>query len=219
MKSNRHRVKIPLRDAIEAHPVPVIADGAIAMARLGEGRTIPVLILDTSARPDVENLITSQLRAGIVGDVESRWSFKRRFGQISRPLLLLKFTKPGRCLLIIEFELPRQGVLVDQILWSRGVFVQPGRPGDRLADTLNCPRLSIEVPPNETFRREFERVYRKAIFRRFRRGGMSRTHAKQGVDSYLQECRRVLQRRIRFRRPSQVTASEPSDDPSGSGSS
>lgn len=215
MKPKRHVVKIPLRDAVEAHPVPIIADGLIATALLGEGRTIPVLILDTSTRPDVENFMTSQYWAGIVGDAESSWSFKKRFSGHPRPLLILNFTKPSQCLLIIEFDIPRQGVLVDQILWAHGVYLQPGRPDDRLATTLENPRIIVEVPPNENFRVEFESVYKKAIFRHFRREGMSRTHAKQGVSSYLQKRREVFHRRIQFRRPSDDTVPEPPVEPPG----
>ena len=79
MLKPKHRVvKIPLRDAAEALPLPIIANGAIATVHFGEGRTIPVLIIDTSTRPDAENFITSQYWSKIVGDAESSWSFKKR---------------------------------------------------------------------------------------------------------------------------------------------
>ena len=208
VKPRRNIVQVPVRDTAEALPVPIIADGAIATVHWGEGRTIPVLIIDTSTRPDVENFIGSQHRTQIVGDAESMWSFNKRPRGLPRPLLLLNFTKPTQCLLIIEFEIPRQGVLVDQILWSHGLYLQPGRPGERLSATLENPRLIIEVPPNEIFRGEFESVYKKAIFRHFRREGMSRTHAKKGVDSYLRKQRDVFRRRVPFRRPSDDTVSE-----------
>ena len=208
VKPRPNIVEIPVRDAAEALPVPIIADGAIATVRWGEGRTIPVLIIDTSTRPDLENFVTSQYWTEIVGDAESIWSFKKRPRGFPRPLLLLNFTKPSRCLLIIEFDIPRQGVLVDQIIWSHGVYLQPGRPGDRLSTTLENPRLIVEVPPNEIFRGEFESVYKKSIFRQFRREGMSRTHAKKQVNSYLRKQRDVFQRRVPFRRPSDDTVSE-----------
>lgn len=212
MKQKPKIVEIPVRDAVEANPIPIVADGAIATVLWGEGRMIPVMILDTSTRPDVENFITSQYRAEIVGDTESSWSFTKRARGLPRPLLILNFTKPSRCLLIVEFDLPRQGVLVDQILWSNGVYLQPGRLGDRLATTLKYPRITVEVPPNEIFREEFESIYKKAIFRHFRREGMSRAHAKQRVNSYLRKQRDVFQRRVPFRRPIEDTSSEHPDD-------
>lgn len=207
MKKKPNIVEIPVRDAVVANPVPIIADGAIATVLWGEGRMIPVLILDTSTRPDVESFIASQYWTEIVGDTESSWSFKKCARGLLQPLLILNFTKPSRCLLIIEFHLPRQGVLVDQILWSNGVYLQPGRLGDRLATTLENPRLVAEVPPNDIFREEFEIVYKKAIFRHLRRQGMPRTHAKKGVESYLRTQRDVFQRRIPFRRPSDDSVS------------
>ena len=208
VKPKRHIVEIPIQDVAESHPVPIIADGAIATVLWGEGRMIPVLILDTSIRPDIENFITSQYWAEMVGDTESSWSFKKRVRSLPRPILLLNFSKPSQCLLMIEFDIPRQGVLVDQILWSHGVYLQPGRPGDRLATTLKNPRIIVEVPPNEIFRGEFENVYRKAIFRHLRSEGMSRAHAKQAVNMYLRKQRDVFQRRVPFRRPSGNRAQE-----------
>ncbi len=219
MKPKRNIVKIPLRDATEADPVPIVADGAMATALWGEGRMIPVLIIDTSTRPDVENFITSQYWAEIVGDTESSWSFKKRPRSLPRPILLLNFIKPSQCLLMIEFDLPRQGVLVDQILWSHGVYLQPGRPGDRLATTLKNPRITVEVPPNEIFRGEFENVYKKAVFRHLRSEGMSRAHAKQAVNAYLRIQRDVFHQRVPFRRPSDDAVSEFPDETTDSRSS
>ena len=225
MKPRRHLAEIPLRHENEANPVPIVADGAMGTALLGEGRMIPVLILDTSARPDVEKLITSQYWSGMVGDATSIWSFsheirrprhlKRRAIGLPWPLLLLTFTKPSRCLLIVEFDIRRQGVLVDQVLWSHGVYLQAGRPGDRLARTVKNPKILVEVPPNEVFRGEFERVYMKAIYRNFRGEGMSRAHAKHAAKAYLKEWRDVFQRRIPFQRPpSQDTVpGSPADAP------
>ena len=88
-----------------------------------------MLILDTSKRPDVEKLITAQYWGELVGDADSLWTFKKHRGRILRPLLVLKFTNPSHCVLVIEFDMPLQGILVDQILWSHGVYLQPGRPG------------------------------------------------------------------------------------------
>ena len=209
----RQVAKIPLRDAIEADPVPIVADGAIATALWGEGRTIPVLILDTSTRPDVENLVKAQYWAQLVGDADSSWTIKKRRSRVPRPLLILKFTKPSHCLLIIEFHMPLHGVLVDQILWSGGLYLQPGRPGDRLATTFKNPRITVEVPPNEIFRDEFEKVHKNAIARHFRSEGMPRARAKQAASSYLSEHRGVFQRRIPFGRAQDTAPKSPGDTP------
>ena len=173
---------------------------------------IPVLILDTSTRPDVEKLITAQYRSEIVGDVMSDWSFSheirrpRRLRRRSRglpwPLLVLRLTKPSRCILMMEFDIRRQGVLVDQILWSRGVYLQPGRSGDRVAQTVKSPKIVAEVPRNEVFQGVFDGVYRKALYRGFRKEGLPGAQAKRAVNAYLKEHRDAFQRRVPFRRVS-----------------
>ena len=53
-QSGRNKIKIGLRHPVEKKPVPIVADASIATAGLERGRNIPLLILDTSSRPDVE---------------------------------------------------------------------------------------------------------------------------------------------------------------------
>ena len=55
--ARRQRLEIPLRHEAEAQPVPIVADGMIATAVMGEGRNIPLLILNTSCRPDIETMV------------------------------------------------------------------------------------------------------------------------------------------------------------------
>lgn len=198
MKPKTRWVKIPLRHPAEANAVPIVADATVATALLGEGRTIPLLILDTSDRPDIETMVEAQSRLDLTGDATSSWSFQRRSGGLDTPLLVLEIKKPSKCLAVIAFDIETQGVLVDQILWAQGVYLQPGRPGDRLVTTMNNPKILIEIPANRTFRRQFNRIYEKALYRTFRKAGMSRSDAKTSVRSYLEEWRDALHRRVDF---------------------
>ena len=195
----RQRMKIPLRHPAEANPVPVVADGLMSTAMMAEGRNIPVLILDTSERPDIDTMIQVHYEFGS-GDVTSAWSFKERL-RLSTPRLILSMSNPSQCLVIVDFDMTKgHGMLVDQILWAQGFYLQAGRPGDRLAATLDNPRIIVEVPKNETFKREFQSVYEKAIFRRFRDMGMSRADSKQSVQQFLKQWRGAFRQHIRFRR-------------------
>lgn len=198
--SGRSIVKIPLMHLSEASSVPIVADGTVATAAMGEGRNIPLLILDTSSRPDIETMVRAHQEFG-PGDATSFWSFKKRRLGIDSPLLLLRITKPSECVIVIEFEMAKgQGVLVDQILWAQGVYLQPGQPGDCLTTTIDNPRILIEIPMNDVFKKRFQSVYEKAIFRSFRKIGMSRTDSKQLVQSSLKNLRGLLHQRIPFRR-------------------
>ena len=190
--------EIPLSHPSEADPVPIVGDGTVATAAQTYGRNIPVLILDTSSRPDIETMVRAHGELG-PGDATSGWSFKprHRFGFAS-PTLVLRFTKPSQCLVMIEFDLEKQGILVDQILWAQGVYLQPGRPGDRLASTIDNPRILVEVPANVAFAKRFRSGYRKALFRRFRNRGLSRIDSKSAARTLMKELRSVLHRNIQF---------------------
>ena len=85
-----------------------------------------------------------------------------------------------RSLMVIEFDVSRQGVLVDQIIRSQGVYIMPGRPGDRLRTKMEAPRILVEVPSKE-FQSEWETMFRKVVLRRFRGEGMSRIDAKRAT--------------------------------------
>jgi len=47
---------------------------------------------------------------------------------------------------VIEFEIVKQGILVEHILQSNGLYIQAGKVGDRLKHDLNRPKMLIEVP-------------------------------------------------------------------------
>ncbi len=195
---------MPLRHPSEADPVPIAGDGMVATGIQSYGRWIPVLILDTSSRPDIETLVRAHGELG-PGDAISGWTFKTRLGfGLAAPKLVLRFTKPSQCIVMVEFDLEKQGILVDQILWAKGVYLQPGRPGDRLATTFDTPRILVEVTANGAFAKRFRSARKKALFRSFRDKGMSRTDAKNAVGALLRELQSVLYRNMRFR--SQETA-------------
>ena len=193
----RTKVEIPLRHDAEARPVPIVADGSIARAGTAGSRLVPVLIIDTSHRQDVEVLVRAHTQFG-PGDVNSFWMFKRRPFALDLPRLVLQTTKPSACVIVIDFDFAeRQGVLVDLIHSARGVYLQPGRPGDKLTATMHNPRILVEVPSNPDFERVFRRLYEKATIRRFRKTGMKRTAAKRAARSFLAETRKVMRSPLR----------------------
>ena len=190
---------MPLRHPSEADPVPIAGDGMVATAIQSYGRWIPVLILDTSSRPDIETLVRAHGELG-PGDAISGWTFQTRLGfGLAAPKLVLRFTKPSQCVVMVEFDLEKQGILVDQILWAKGVYLQPGRPGDRLATTFDTPRILVGVTANGAFAKRFRSARKKALFLSFRNRGMSRTDSKNAVRALLREWQSVFYRNMRFR--------------------
>src|SRR6478735_1040359 len=65
-----HRIKIELTDAREAVPIPIVSDAAMGTVGIAEGRIIPVLIVDTTLRPDIDDLVRAHEHLG-PGDARS----------------------------------------------------------------------------------------------------------------------------------------------------
>jgi hypothetical protein len=184
---------VAIRHEIEKTPVPIVSDALVATRGLADGRLIPLLILDTSARPDVEDMIRAHKHLG-PGDAESAWGAVSTLNR-TKLRLLLSVIKPSRCLVVIEFDVLRHGGLIDRIVQSQGLYIQAGRPGDRLVKTPDHERILVGVPSRE-FRGDWERIFRKALFKDYRQRGLSRGDAKEAADSFLKEWRRVTSMRM-----------------------
>ena len=134
------------------------------------------------------------------GDVTSAWSFRERWFGWPVPVLYLMMEKPSRCFIAIEFDLMNgQGTLIDLILWAKGVYLQAGRPGDRIGTTMDEPRILVEVSPSDVFAERFLPLYEKTKYRRFRKKGMSRSGARDATRAFFKEWRGLFHRHFPFR--------------------
>ena len=187
----RKNVRVFLNAEREKTPVPVVADGAVATTIVGEGRLAPVLILDTSARPDIDELVRLHHHLP-PGDVNCTW------GKIDRDKeridLLLQFRRPADVAIILEFDVLRHCGIVDMILTSRFLYLQPGHPGDRFANNINADKIIVEVPDTgiDAF---WEKLLRKTLFMHVKRSGLNRPEAKNAVNEYLKSWRRFTKLR------------------------
>jgi len=189
-----NRIAISLTNKIEMEPVPIISDGAVATKGFGDGRTIPVLIIDTSKRPDIEDLVHAHQHLGS-GNVESSWSKPSRFN--ARNLrLVLSFSKLCQCVVILEFDILRQGGVIDQIINAEGVYIQPGRDGDRVSTTIDKPRLAVEVH-SKYFKSEWEQIFLKCLTKKFKKDGLTQKNAKQAAKEFLNQWRQTFSFRMR----------------------
>lgn len=97
--SKWHKEAIQFGNKAEKEPVPIVSDAAVTTRVLADGRIIPVLIINTSLRPDIEDMIRAHKHIG-AGDVKSAWSIPSRFDK-SRISLVLTIIKPSRCVIIL----------------------------------------------------------------------------------------------------------------------
>lgn len=129
---------------VRVQPLQIVGDGAIAMLGVGEGRLIPAVILDTGSRPDIVEYLKVHRFSG-PGDVLVTWGKLLTRDDIVS--LMLQFQRPIEFSFSIAFELKKaHAILVEGILRSGGLYIQAGSEGDRIRNTLDEPRVIIEVP-------------------------------------------------------------------------
>ncbi|HML12280.1 MAG TPA: hypothetical protein VK456_03180 [Xanthobacteraceae bacterium] len=166
--------------------VPIVSDAAIATDAIGDGRFIPVVIMDTSARPDIAELISIHDKAP-PGDVVSAWG-SILDGPRDHLALFLHFQRPMELSFALNFDLSRQGSIVELALRSRAIFLQAGKLGDRLYRTLDAPRMIAELGGGMPKER-WDDLWAKAIKRRLRTEGLSNGEAKRAAIRFIEEMR------------------------------
>jgi hypothetical protein len=190
MKNHWHRGEVI---QVAGEPVPIVADGAIATVVLGEGRLIPLLILDTSKRPDIEDMVKSHEKLP-PGDVNCQWGHILRLE--STISLILQFQRPSDVLIIVNFNVTNQGILIEQILKAKALYLQPGRPSDRLSKTMDKPKILVEVP-DLGFQEEWKKIWHKAVVKMFKKKGLRRREANLAADTVINKMQAIHDFRIR----------------------
>jgi hypothetical protein len=181
--------RLPLKKAFQTlkEPlVPIVADAAIATETLGYGRLIPLVILDTSDRPDLEEFIRVHQYSGL-GDVISQWATLEDGSD--RVGLILTFSGPMDLTVVIAFDPNKQGGLVDQIIHTKGLYLQAGRPGDRLIKNPNAPKVIANIP-DTGFAKVWEDIFFKTAEKRARASGADRRQAKEVAREYITQWRK-----------------------------
>jgi hypothetical protein len=194
VKLFRRYGKIPLHSEQERRPVPIVADAGIAAATLGDGRLVPLLIINTAERPDLDELIRVHEHLP-PGDVDIQWGTLPG-SKKDHVALVLWFKKPIEATAILEFDIVRQGILIDQILTARMFYLQPGRPGDRLKTTLGARRIFVEVP-DTGFRERWEKLFHKRLAKNMKSKGLGSQEARQAAAKAIEAMRTVGRLRMK----------------------
>lgn len=176
----------------EAKAVPIAGDAAIATPGTVDGKLVPLLILDTRERPDIAEAIKNQASFP-EGDVTTAWG--KVLGGNSDVALFLRFLRPTEVSAVIEFAIPERGILVEHILMAKAVYLQAGKPGDRLVHDTERQKMIVEVP-DTGFRPQWDKIYAKSVTKRFRTEGLSRTEAKSATKRYVEEIRGIARFRV-----------------------
>ncbi|MDH6236277.1 hypothetical protein [Cryobacterium sp. CG_9.6] len=179
----------PRRQSVDPSDVtPVVSDAALA-TNIVEGALVPVLVLDTSVRPDLTELIRIHQHID-AGDIVFAWAANGDNVQ-----LLIDFLRPVEASAVIPLSIERQAILVDMMLQAKAVYLQAGKPGERFRDHFSDPRVLVELPHtgmeklwDNKFLRQMEKVFRSR--------GLRRADASQAASTALVDLRKLTTIRI-----------------------
>lgn len=183
---------MPIGKIERRHLVPIIGDGAIADPDIGEGRLIPVLIVDCESHPALYDLILIHADTP-PGDVVVRWG--RRILDKKNVYLTLDFARPVATSASLCFDVEKQGGLVDWIIKTRGVYLQPSASGTKVLEGLEQPKIVVEIPP-ETTLPGWESIYRNSVIRTYRKSGCTRAEAREAAAQHLARLRELSAKRM-----------------------
>lgn len=177
----RHQRKI----TTEQNPVRIVADAAIATRRIRNGRLVPLLILDTTDRPDLEEFIRVH-QYFPPGDVELSWGIMNN--SRDSVVLYMSFKKPAVMDVIVEFDIVKQGILVNQMLAVSALCLQAGHEGDRFSKNPNASKVIVEIP-NTGYQEIWNKQWHKRVVREMQHNGLGRQQAKRAATLFIDELR------------------------------
>ena len=172
--------------------MPIVSDGVIASPVVGDGRLIPVLLLDCTNHPEFINLIKIHQNTP-PGDVICRWGynpFNRRFVELE-----LNFLRPVELEIKILFDLRTQPAIADSIVQAKSVYLQESHSNGRLASSMDKPRIIIEVPP-KTKLPKWDSMLLAQIEKKMKQDGVGKKSLKNAAEQHLAIIRKFSEKRI-----------------------
>ncbi|MCK5613669.1 hypothetical protein KAR91_68020 [Candidatus Pacearchaeota archaeon] len=183
----RNRIKLIPRKLNNEIILPIISNAAIASPNIVDSRFIPILIVDTSSHKAIDDVVNlhDYYKSG---DVDSTWAIEENDKNI---YLFLKFIKPVKAEATLKFDILQYGGLVDTIMSTRVMYLQPGKEGDRYSNTEDNPRISIEIP-DISLRGIWQERWKRILIKDFRSKGLSRSESKKASQRMIDEWRNLL---------------------------
>jgi len=91
----------------------------------------------------------------------------------------------------------KYGCIVDQALFGKGLYIQAGREGDRLAKDPDRPKVLIEIVVNPAFEKAWDAMYHKHTAKVLRTKGLSRSKARRAAQEAIKGMRSYGSLRMR----------------------
>lgn len=153
MKMSKARKVKSQKDDISTE---VVASAAIANVGVANGRNIPVVIVESDSDKKIEKLITTH-QAVSNGSCTSQWGITVGNEYV---ILVLTFSTPVEQKLFLFFDVIKYGIIVNQILYSKCMYLMTGNKDTKFSEHLNEPRILLEIPCDD-FEGEWKKIYKK----------------------------------------------------------
>lgn len=167
----------------------LLEDGLYSSEGYGEGRLIPVVVIDFSQHKVILELIDHHNSIDN-GDVTLRWITNI----LDKKSLILKvnFSKPITIEFGINFNTLQSFNIIDAIIQSRGLIIQNGKKGDKPSRNFKHTSLMIEVP-NLGFDNIWEKKFHANLESYFRKKrGLSKKEAIMYTKEHIKQIRELL---------------------------
>ncbi|MGZ9586650.1 hypothetical protein [Paenibacillus marinisediminis] len=160
----------------------IVSDAAISSLHVVNGKNVPLVIVDTTDLPEVERAILTHTTIKN-GHVNTKWGKSAADKYIT---LVFSLLDPVPIEFFVSFNAEKQGGVVDLIIRSQLLYIQPGKPGDRLSNTINSPRLLVEIPSTH-FSKEWNLIHQRIMTKRFIKMGLKKKDAKKAALDFHKE--------------------------------
>lgn len=160
----------------------IVSDALVSSLHIANGKNIPLIIINTLAHPVVETAILAHASVQN-GHVRTIWGKSKDDRFIT---LQFSFVDPVPKEFFVAFNIEKQCGLVDLIINSQLIYIQPGKPRDRLSNTMSSPRLMIEVPSIH-FLKEWKLIYLRVMTKHFRQMGLNKKDSKNATLNLYKE--------------------------------
>ena len=172
--------------------VPIVGDGAIATNAIGEGRMVPVLIVDCSEKVELRDLIYAHEDTES-GDVSVRWTTEK--WKKDKIILLLEFSSPSVLEVFLKFDVKKYVGVIDGILHANALYLQPEESGKKVSEGMDNVKILVEIP-DTGFLPAWEKIYTGCLTKVFKKSGFSKAEAKKAVEQHKTNLREIWSQRM-----------------------
>ena len=144
MAKTPKRINFSVAQETETLPATIVSEPGRAYMRPEDGKLVPLVLLETTGRPDIDALFGAYT-SETVGDVAVQWG-RRQKAPKGSVTLFLHFTAPIKQLLILDFEIVRQSVLVEEVLRTGELYLQRAKKSGEPEAQGTSSRIRVVVP-------------------------------------------------------------------------